>query len=377
MKLLICPNPPRVSGLRAARARLAVRLAGLAGVPARAPRPSLARLLALARSLAVVLALAPAAPVHAASLQDTSRALQRASDAVLGIEVRALENARSSATLGTERSGSGVVIGPDGLVLTIGYLVLEAEDVVLLPDDGRRVPARVVAYDVATGFGLVQALAPLRIEAVPIGPIEAIAQQEPLAFVSGGPQGLVTPVRLLGRRPFSGTWEYHLEQALYTSPGRRDQSGAGLFNGRGELVGIGSLFLSQAAAVGTPRQSGNVFVPTELLVPILQELRARGHGAASERAWLGVHCQETESGLRVLRVNDDSPADVAGLQVGDTIESVDGEAVQELASLYRALWRKGPPEREVLLQVMREGSRQTLKVYSVDRMKTFKRAQGV
>lgn len=331
----------------------------------------------LTRVACVALLLGPGLPAQAASLADTSRALQRASDAVLGIEVEALEDARSSLTLGMQRTGSGVVIGADGLVLTIGYLVLEAENVVLLPDDGRRVPARVVAYDVATGFGLVQALAPLRIEAVPLGRAAALDAQEPLAFVSGGPQGLVTPVRLLERRPFSGSWEYHLEQALYTAPARRDQSGAGLFNGRGELVGVGSLFLAQGALTGAPRQSGNVFVPADLLAPILDELRARGHSAASERPWLGVHCQETASGLRVVRVNDDSPADVAGLQPGDTIEKVDGVAVQGLAALYQALWSKGPPEREFVLDVLRQGARQTLKVYSVDRMKTFKRAQGV
>ncbi|MFM7533602.1 MAG: S1C family serine protease [Rubrivivax sp.] len=327
-----------------------------------------------AAAAALALGLASAS---AATLEDTSRALQRASDAVLGIEVEAVEQARSSATLGTQRVGSGVVIGADGLVLTIGYLVLEAESVVLLPDDGRRVPARVVAYDVASGFGLVQALAPLRIEAVPLGRAAPIAAQEPLAFVSGGPQGLVTPVRLLERRPFSGSWEYHLEQALYTAPARRDHSGAALFNGRGELVGIGSLFLASGALSSAPRQSGNLFVPTDVLLPILDELRARGFSAASQRPWLGVHCQETPAGLRVVRVNDDSPADVAGLQTGDTIEKVDGVAVQGLAALYQTLWSKGPPEREVVLEVLREGSRQTLKVYSVDRMKTFRRAQGV
>ena len=342
---------------------------------ARLPRPvAFCRRLFVCSAALLATSLVPA---HASGVEETSRALQRASDAVLGIEVEAVDDARSSATLGTQRMGSGVVIGADGLVLTIGYLVLEAENVVLLPDDGRRVPARVVAYDLATGFGLVQALAPLRIEAVPLGRATALASQEPLAFVSGGPQGLVTPVRLLERRPFSGSWEYHLEQALYTAPARRDQSGAGLFNGRGELVGIGSLFLSQGAVAASPRQSGNVFVPTELLVPILDELRARGHSAASVRPWLGVHCQETASGLRVVRVNDDSPADVAGLQPGDTIEKVDGMPVQGLAALYQALWSKGPPEREVVLDVLREGSRQTLKVYSVDRMKTFRRAQGV
>jgi S1-C subfamily serine protease len=321
----------------------------------------------------------PATVLHAqpSAIEANSRALQRASDSVLGVEVQALEGARSAATLGSQRSGSGVVIGTDGLVLTIGYLVLEADDVLLLPDDGRRVPARVVAYDVATGFGLVQALTPLNIEPVPLGRARALVPEEPLAFVSGGAQGLVSTVRLLERKPFSGNWEYHLEEALYTAPARRDQSGAGLFNARGELVGIGSLFLAQAAAAGAGRQPGNVFVPAELLEPILGELRSRGHSAASLRPWLGIQCQETPGGLRIVRVNDDSPADVAGLQAGDTIERIDGVEVRALASLWQTLWRTGPPEREVVLEVLREGTRQTLKVYSVDRMKTLKRAQGV
>jgi S1-C subfamily serine protease len=333
----------------------------------------------LAASLAACLLAGPATVLHAqpSAVEANSRALQRASDSVLGVEVQALEGARSAATLGEQRAGSGVVIGADGLVLTIGYLVLEADDVLLLPDDGRRVPARVVAYDVATGFGLVQALAPLNIEPVPLGRAQALSPQEPLAFVSGGPQGLVSSVRLIDRKPFSGNWEYHLEEALYTAPARRDQSGAGLFNARGELVGIGSLFLSQAAAAGAPRQPGNVFVPTDLLEPILGELRSRGHSAASLRPWLGIQCQETPGGLRIVRVNDDSPADVAGLQAGDTIERIDGVEVRALATLWQTLWRTGPAEREVVLEVLREGSRQTLKVYSVDRMKTLTRAQGV
>ena len=104
-----------------------------------------------------------------AELEARSRALQRAQQAVLGVQTVAVDEARSANTLGKARSGSGVVIGADGLVLTIGYLVLEAEDVALVRDDGRRVPARVLAYDVATGFGLLQALTPLGLDPVPLG----------------------------------------------------------------------------------------------------------------------------------------------------------------------------------------------------------------
>ena len=204
-------------------------------------------------------------------------------------------------------------------MLTIGYLVLEAESVEIRPDDGRRIPARVVAYDLATGFGLVQALAPLRIEPVPFGTSSAATRDEPLMVASGGDDGTVSIARLLSRRSFSGYWEYHIDDALFTAPARRDHSGAGLFNGRGELIGIGSLFVIDAAGAEGGRSPGNMFVPVDLLKPILAELRERGASRASTRAWMGLNCVERSGEVRVMKVSDDSPADVAGLQPGDRI----------------------------------------------------------
>lgn len=186
-------------------------------------------MLPAARHLAAWLAcIAWAGSAAAASdVEAASRALARASDAVVGIEVAIVDDARSASTLGRQRTGSGVVIGGDGLVLTIGYLVLEAERVDIVTDDGRRVPARAAAYDVATGFGLVQALAPLKIEPAPLGQAAATASDEPLVFVSGGEGGSVSVARLVSRRAFSGYWEYHIDGALFTAPARSDHSGAG------------------------------------------------------------------------------------------------------------------------------------------------------
>jgi S1-C subfamily serine protease len=318
---------------------------------------------------------AAAQPSTALELQ--SKALARASDAVVGVRATAVEGARSAATLGREREGSGVVITADGLVLTIGYLVLEAENVEVRPDDGRRIPGRVVAYDVATGFGLVQALAPLRLEPVPFGTSSAVTREEPLMVASGGDGGTVSIARMVSRRAFAGYWEYHIDDALFTAPPRRDHSGAGLFNGRGELLGIGSLFVADAAGPEAPRSPGNMFVPVDLLKPILGELRERGASKASTRAWIGLNCVERSGEVRVLRVNDDSPADVAGLQVGDRIMRIDGTKVDALAGLYQALWSGGAPERAVTLEILREGRPQTIVVQTVDRAKTLRRAEGV
>lgn len=348
----------------------------------------------------------PAAP----SLIAQSQALQRAHQAMLGVQAIALDGARSSTLLGQARNGSGVLISADGLVLTIGYLVLEVDQVLLVHDDGRSVPARVLGYDVATGFGLVQALAPLVQSAPTLGPSRATSPAaspaspsppvpaspllqpvtlgraqhllagQPLMIASGGDDATVSNAQLVSRRPFSGVWEYHIDGALFTAPPRRDHSGAGLFNPAGELIGIGSLLVTDASGVADdaqPRQSGNMFVPVDLLLPILDELRQQGRSAASQRAWLGLNCVEQNGGLRVVRVSDDSPADVAGLQVGDRILRIDGQEVRALAALWQALWAGGAAEREVTLEIVRDRLPQTLKVYSVDRMKTLRRAEGI
>jgi S1-C subfamily serine protease len=327
-------------------------------------------------------------------LEARSRALQRAQQSVLGVQAVAVDEARSANTLGKSRSGSGVVIGADGLVLTIGYLVLEAEDVALVRDDGSLVPARVLAYDVATGLGLLQALTPLGLDPVPLGRSAAIAPQEPLMIASGGRNGAVSVAQLVSRRAFAGYWEYHIEGALFTSPPRRDHSGAGLFNGAGELVGVGSLLVADAVGSADgltadpqggqdggdaerPRRSGNLFVPVDLLTPILAELRSHGFSAASRRAWLGMNCAVQDGRVRVMRVSDDSPADVAGLEAGDRILRIDGTEVRALDQLWKTLWAGGAPEREIRLEIERDNAVQTLTVFSVDRMKTLKRAEGI
>jgi serine protease Do len=306
-----------------------------------------------------------------------TEALGRASSAVLGVQVRAVEDARSNATLGRMRQGSGVVIGADDLVLTIGYLILEADEVELVTDDARVLPARVVAYDVATGFGLVQALAPLRLPAVPLGRAQSLQQDEPLMMVSGGADGTISIARMVSRRPFAGYWEYHIEGAVFTSPPRTDHSGAALFNGQGELMGIGSLFVSNALGNDAPDLPGNMFVPVDLLHPILDELRRHGSSAASRRAWLGLNCVEQGGRVRVVRVNGESPAEAAGLQPGDSIVTIDGTRVNTLDSLWKALWNGGQPERDVVLEIRRGNESRRMTLHSVDRMTTLRKAKGI
>lgn len=333
-----------------------------------------APLLAVALMGAAPLTRAVDAP--AADHAERSRALERAANAVVGVQAVSVADARSASTLGKARQGSGVVIDEHGLVLTIGYLILEAEQVLLVTDGGRKVPARVVAYDLASGFGLLRALAPLGLQPAPLGQAGDVAGKGPLMVVSGGDEGAISPAQLVSRRAFAGYWEYALDEALYTAPARTDHSGAGLFNDRGQLVGIGSLIVNDAAG-GSRRMAGNLFVPTSLLPPILPELLARGRSARSERPWMGVNCIELAGRVRVVRVTEDSPADVAGLEVGDQIVALDGQAVATVGALWQALWQGTGSQRAVQLQIERGGETRSLTVHTVDRAATLRRAEGV
>jgi serine protease Do len=328
--------------------------------------------------LSVLAGLASGAALAAApgELEAQSKALERATNAVVGVQTLAVPDARSNSTLGRVRQGSGVVIAPDGLVLTIGYLILEADQVQLLLDSGRHLPARVVGYDLATGFGLLQPLAPLNIAPAPLGTSRGVTPEDSLLVVSGEPSGQLSAARMVSRRVFAGYWEYRIDDALFTSPPRTDHSGAALFNPRGELVGIGSLVVNNALGSEGPMLPGNMFVPTDLLQPILGELRSKGASAASQRAWLGINGIEQGGLVRVARVSEDSPAEAAGVRAGDRIISIDNAPVATLDALWTKLW-SGAPERDVSLEIERGEARQTLTARTVDRNRQLKRASGI
>ena len=326
---------------------------------------------------ALLLAAGAIAASPAAAPQPDLEAMTRAVQAVVGVRVVAAEGARSAETLGRQRSGSGVVIGPDGLVLTIGYLVLESDSIQLTTHDQRVIPARAVGYDQATGFGLVQALLPLRgIVPVRLGSATGTPVPSAAVAVTGGADGGMGLTQLLSNRPFSGYWEYHIGSALFTSPPLPDHSGAALFDPRGELLGIGSLFVGDALGDGSGR-AGNMFVPVDLLKPILAELRQTGSTRASHRPWLGLNSVERDGRVQVVRVNRDSPAQVAGIVSGDVVLAVDGERVDSLGSFYGKLWARPEPEAEIRLTVQHGDSVRQVTVRATDRMKTLRKPSGI
>jgi len=324
-------------------------------------------------------ALSPAfaATDSAAGVQSALDNLKRANAAVVGLEVTAVPGARSAETLGRQRSGSGVVIGPDGLILTIGYLILEADTIQVTTQDQKTWPARPVAYDLATGFGLVRPLMPLRgMSPVRLGdPVQA-ATGEPMMVSIGGDSAEVELTYLVSKRPFSGYWEYHIEGALFTSPAVGNHSGASLFNQRGELLGIGSLFVSDALGQA-PRMAGNMFVPVDLLKPVLAEMQATGSTSQSHRPWLGVTSGEHEGRVVVARVTADSPAHAGGIQRGDVILAVDDEPVASLEAFYKRLWKRAKPDDEIRITLQRAGDVRTITLRGVDRMTTMAKPAGI
>ena len=311
----------------------------------------------------------PAAPAR--DEEATRRQLEDAAGAVVAVRTRAIGNARSKETLGAERSGSGILIAPSGLVLTIGYLILEADQVEITDSGGRSLPATVVAYDHATGFGLLRPFGPLTPKPVRLGASGKVEQLDRLMIASGG-EGGVSVATVVSKRPFAGYWEYLIDGAIFTAPPRVDHSGAALINRDGELVGIGSLFVMDAMTPGE-RLPGNMFVPIDLIKPILAEMIETGRQKAGRRPWIGVNTAEDDGRLKVLRVTAEGPAEAAGLRTGDLILAVGGEKVRDLADFYGKLWAAGEPGVEVALTVLQGTDLRELKVRSIDRLDFLRR----
>jgi S1-C subfamily serine protease len=290
--------------------------------------------------------------------------------AIVKVSTRAIPDARSAETLGSEREGTGVVIGDNGLILTIGYLIVEADDVKVTDARGRTLPARVVGYDHASGFGLVRAVVPLDAHPVALGDSTRTQEREPVMIASAGGAG-ASFAWIVSKRSFTGSWEYRLDSALYTSPPASNWSGAALIDRDGKLLGIGSLVVQEAAGDDS-KLPGNVFVPIDLLKPILSDLVRDGHRAGPARPWLGVSAEELQGRLFVTRVSPDGPAERAGIGVGDIILGVGGEPVRTQGQFYERIWNQRRAGDEVPLRILQGLDVREVRVRSIDRTEYFR-----
>ncbi len=284
---------------------------------------------------------------------------------VVKVRVKAVADARSRNSLGGDREGTGIVIDSSGLILTIGYLVQEADSVEVSAADGRSVPASVIAYDFSSGFGLLRAAKPPAVKPIAFGDSATVPEREPVLIV--GFDG-VAPAFVVSRRPFAGYWEYLLDEAIYTAPATVNWQGAALINKEGKLLGVGSLVVGDALG-GKGQVPGNLFVPIDLLKPILGDLIAQGRTSSKPRPWLGVNTQDLQGKLIVTRVSPDSPADQAGLASGDIIVGIRGEQVKGHTDFYRKLWASGDAGADIVLDVLKGTEVKKFEIHSMDREK--------
>jgi S1-C subfamily serine protease len=325
--------------------------------------------------IAGAVALAAALPAAAQSPAMTEKeAEQRIADlvgAVVRVKARALEDARSNATLGRMREGSGAVIDGEGHVLTIGYLVIEADSIEVTTSAGRTVPAILAGYDHASGFGLLKAQAPLNVKPLALGDSSALAVKESVMIVPALGRQTASMAAVVSKRPFAGSWEYLLDTAIFTAPYNEVWSGAALVNRNLELVGVGSLRVADSLGEGV-LSPGNMFVPIDLLKPILADLKSQGRASGPPRPWLGMSTEEVQGRLLVTRVSPDSPADKAGVQQGDVVVGIGGQPVKTQAELYTKLWQLGPAGVEVPLKLLAGKDVRDVRVRSIDRVEYFK-----
>jgi S1-C subfamily serine protease len=297
--------------------------------------------------------------------------LETAMQAIVRVRATIPQDATTAPTLGTSRQGNGILIDPDGLILTIGYLILESESIEVQSKAGI-FPADFVAYDADTGFGLVRSGILQGMTPMPLGESARVDVGDSLHV--GGYGEPPQPVRVVSRGEFVGYWEYLLDNALYAAPAYADFGGAALIVD-GKLVGVGSIFTSVELS-GIGRVPANMFVPIDLLKPILQQMIRTGSSGLPPRPWLGVTTTETEGRVVVTRVTPGGPAAQAGIERGDIILAVGGQTVSGVAEFYRRVWSKGPAGVEVRLRVLQGSRIRNITIETADRNQRLKSSPG-
>jgi S1-C subfamily serine protease len=297
--------------------------------------------------------------------------LTYALNAVVAMRVDVVEDAFTASVLGTERTGNGVVISEDGIVLTIGYLITEADTIWLTTNGGNAVPGHALAYDQVTGLGLVMPLGTLGVAPLPRVDLASADLDDDVYVIGHGGRAHALRAKVFSRREFAGYWEYLLDEALFTTPPHPEWSGAALLDTNDRLVGVGSLFIQEAE--GDKTVKGNMFVPSELIDPILDDMLHLGRVDRPPRPWLGLYATEVEDKVVIVGLADNGPAQKSKLKTGDLVISVGGTEVSNLAGLFRRIWAQGEAGVEVPLLIYRDGKTFEVRIPSSDRTRFLKR----
>jgi S1-C subfamily serine protease len=291
--------------------------------------------------------------------------LERALDSVVGLRAEIPEDAFTAQILGTERAGNGVVIRDDGLILTVGYLITEASTIWITTNKGTVAGGFPLAYDQATGFGLVHPLGRLGVRPIERGTASACRVGENVVMAGAGGPAHALKATIFAKREFAGYWEYVLDEAMFTAPAHPQWGGAALIGAEGKLLGIGSLLVQEKIDAGTIQ--GNMIIPIDLLGPILEDMVKLGRANRPARPWLGMYATEAGARLVVAGLAPGGPAEKAGLKVGDAVLAVGGGKPASLADLFRRIWACGNAGTRVAIKVLRETTTKEFVVQSADR----------
>jgi S1-C subfamily serine protease len=300
--------------------------------------------------------------------------LDRALAGIVSVKAIAPDDAFTARSLGTERLGHGVVIRQSGLVLTVGYLIIEAQEVWLRTIDGRVVAGHALAYDQETGFGLVQAMASLDLPVLPFGASREVAPGDSLIIAGSGGREATLAATCVGRQPFAGYWEYWIAEAIMTAPAHPFWGGAAAIDEHGRLAGVASLQVEAGDAKSS--QSLNMVIPIDLLPPVLDDLVKYGRPNRPARPWLGIYATELGERVVIAGVADDGPAEQAGVEIGDILIAVAGEKATALGDVWRRIWAQGPAGVEIPLLIERQDRVLEVRIKSADRL-LFTRARVI
>ena len=291
-------------------------------------------------------------------------------NAVVKVRSAIPDSALTAPLLGTEREGNGILIDSDGYILTIGYLILEAKTIEVIGPEDKVIEAKFIAYDYDTGFGLIRAdklfdVAPLR-----LGSSAGLKQGDP-ALVAGH-QGSedVVGVRVVQRDEFVGYWEYLIENAIYTTPPYPNYAGAALIGPDGSLLGVGSIY-TRLAVAGFGSIPANMFVPIDLLKPILDDLKTAGRSRRPSKPWLGVFTEQSHGRIFITRLTPGGPGEKGRLLAGDIILKVNRQPVRGQADFYRKVWALGSAGVAVPISILRETEIKEITLNSIDRYELF------
>ena len=297
----------------------------------------------------------------------TETLIEPALEPLVSVKTHVPDDAMSAGLLGTERSGHGVRIRDDGLIVTIGYVVSEADEIWIGSHDESAAPGVVIGNDFRSGLALIKPTTPLP------GPVMKIGQSRNLgvgdAVTVAGSNG-VDPqdieAQVVARQEFAGRWEYLLEDAIFTAPPHQNWSGAALIDLEGQLCGIGSLVI-QGFEVDDAQRTVNMFVPIDLLTPVIDELCDHGRRLSPSRPWLGVLVHDEDGELTVVGVYRNCPADEAGLRPGDILLQIQDQPLHSLAHFFRSVWSLGDAGVDVPLTILRNSKRQQIVIKSSER----------